>query len=306
MTLANARAAPYRQPMRPFELPAYLTLLGFSRWCRLLPAGARAPLAGGLARLAGDVLRLRRGIVDRPLAACYPDLPQPDRARLAREAYRHLALTLVEVASPPPLSQVRVDPGWQAVDAALAGGRGAIVASAHLGNFELGGRALAARYRLLDVVKPLRNRRVDRWLQDGRRRHGIATVPVDGAAPAVLAHLRAGGLVSLVLDQDAGAGGVRIPFLGREAAAWPGAARFSLQTGCPVIPMGIVRQPDGSHVLHVGQVLLPEGRAADEAGIRAYTAAISGSVEEFIRRAPAQWFWVHRRWKEAERHAPTA
>ncbi|MBK6733203.1 MAG: lysophospholipid acyltransferase family protein [bacterium] len=80
----------------------------------------------------------------------------------------------------------------------------------------------------------------------------------------------------------------------------------SLQTGCPVIPMGIVRQPDGSHVLHVGPVLHPEGRTADEAGIRAYTAAISAAVEEFIRRAPAQWFWVHRRWKEADRQAPIA
>jgi len=283
-------------------LPAFLLLLGFGRLCRALPERAGLALADALAWLAGDLLRLRRGVVDRQLAACFPELEAAPRTRIARQVYRHLGRTLVEVlrgSGREPL--VRVAPGWAAVDEALAGGRGAIVASAHLGNFELGGRVLARRYPLLDVVKPLRNRRIDAWLQAQRRAHGILTVPVDGAAPAVLNHLRGGGLVSLVLDQDAGAAGVRIPFLGREASAWSGAARFSLQTGCPVVPMGILRQPDGSHVLHVGAPLRPDGRAGDEAGIRDYTAAISAAVEQFVRRDPAQWFWVHRRWKEAER-----
>lgn len=283
-------------------LPAYLLLLGFARVCPRLPSRAADALAAALAWLAGDGLRLRRRVVDRQLAGCFPHLGAAERARLTRRVYRHLGRTLVEVLQAPGREPpVRVCPGWQVVDEALASGRGAIVASAHLGNFELGGRVLARRYRLLDVVKPLRNRRVDAWLQEQRRAHGIATVGVDGAAAAVLAHLRGGGLVSLLLDQDAGAAGVRIPFLGREASAWSGAARFSLQTGCPVIPMGIIRQPDGSHVLKVGSPLLPGGRTGDEAGIRAYTAAISAAVERFVLEDPAQWFWVHRRWKEAER-----
>jgi len=290
--------------MRLFDDLAHGAFLGSALICRRLPAGVVLALWRTLAWLAGDVLRLRRRVVDRQLASCFPDLPPRERRRLARGVYDHLARTMADLLGARPTAAaaaVIVQPGWEAVDRALAGGRGAIVASAHLGNFELGGRVLAARYRLLDVVKPLRNRRFDRWLQAQRRRHGIGTVTVDGAAPAVLAHLRAGGLVSLLLDQDAGAGGVRIPFLGREASAWPGAARISLQTGCPVIPMGIIRRPDGSHVLHVGPALSPAGRTGDEAGIRAYTAEISLAVESWVRLAPEQWFWVHRRWKEVER-----
>jgi KDO2-lipid IV(A) lauroyltransferase len=263
----------------------------------------------GLGRVAGDGLRIRRRTVDRQLAACFPQLSPGERARLARGVYRHLALSLAEILGDDPQarpSAVRVAPDWSPLEAALAGGRGAIVASAHLGNFELGGRVLAARYRLLDVVKPMRNRRFGDWLERERGRHGIGTVTVDGAAPAVLAHLRGGGVVSLLLDQDAGAGGVRLPFLGREASAWPGAARFSLQTGCPVVPMGILREPDGGHVLHIGAVLRPGGRTADEAGIRTYAAEISAAVESYVRLAPEQWFWVHRRWKEVERGARRA
>lgn len=297
--------------MRRPDLPAYLLFRGFARWCRLLPDPARRAQAQALAWLAGDVLRLRRGVVDRQLAAAFPELATGPRAELARGVYRHLAATLTEVAcgtapGAPGAPRVIVEPGWDALDAALAEGRGAIVASAHLGNFELGGRVLAGHCRLLDVVKPLRNRRLDAWLQAERGRHGIGTVTVDGAAPAVLAHLRSGGVVSLLLDQDAGAAGVRIPFLGREAAAWPGAARFSLQTGCPVVPMGMLRRPDGTHALQVGRPLRPEGRPGGEDGVREYTAAISAAVEELVRLAPEQWFWVHRRWKEAERQAPRA
>lgn len=293
--------------MRIFDDLAYGAFRALASICRRLPPGAALVLWRQLAWLTADVLRLRRGVVDRQLASCFPDRSPRERAQLARGVYDHLAQTMAELLSASPTAEVtavRVHPGWEPLDLALAAGRGAIVASAHLGNFELGGRVLAARYRLLDVVKPMRNRRFDRWLQAERRRHGIGTVTADGAAPAVLAHLRAGGLVSLLLDQDAGAGGVRIPFLGREASAWPGAARFSLQTGCPVIPMGIIRQPDGSHVLHVGPALAPAGRLADEAGIGRYTAEISLAVETWVREAPEQWFWVHRRWKEVERSGP--
>jgi Kdo2-lipid IVA lauroyltransferase/acyltransferase len=293
--------------MQLLDALGYACFRAFALLCAVLPPFAVRALCRAAARLCADGLRLRRTVVDRQLAACYPDLPARERARLARGVYDQLALTAAELLRPTDADRVeavRVTPGWESVDQALAAGRGAVVAAAHLGNFELGGRVLAGRYRLLDVVKPLRNRRLDRWLQAARRRHGIGTVTVDGAAPAVLAHLRAGGLVSLLLDQDAGAAGVRIPFLGREAAAWPGAARFSLQTGCPVIPMAIVRQPGGGHVLQVGAALWPAGRGTDERAVRAYTLAISEAVEGFIRQVPAQWFWVHRRWKEVERAAP--
>lgn len=290
--------------MRPLDDLGYACFRAFALACRLLPPAAVRAACRGAAIACADGLRLRRAVVDRQLAACYPELPRGDRARLARDVYRQLALTAAELLRPSGADRVeavRIEPGWEPLDQALAAGRGAIVAAAHLGNFELGGRVLARRHRLLDVVKPLRNRRVDRWLEGIRRRHGIGTVTVDGAAPAVLAHLRAGGLVSLLLDQDAGAAGVRIPFLGREASAWPGAARFSLQTGCPVVPMAIIRQPGGGHVLHVGAPLWPGARDADDGAVRDYARAVSAAVEAYIRQAPSQWFWVHRRWKEVER-----
>lgn len=274
-------------------LVAGLQGLGADRSARLL--GQLGPL---VARLPG----CRRQVVLDQLAMVYPEWAPQDRERLAGAVYRHLGSTVGEVFGgrpAGPLPPVEVEPGWAQLDAAVARGRGVIVATGHIGNFELGGAVLAARYTLLDVVKPQRNRFFDDFLKDLRARRGILTVPMDGSGPALVRHLRRGGVVSLLLDQDAGAEGIQVDFLGHPAATWPGAARLSLATGCPVAPMALVRRPDRSHRLLMGPLLQPHGQADAPADVAAYLQRISLSVEELIREHPEQWFWVHRRWKSA-------
>jgi len=275
--------------------------LGLGLLRGLTPAAATRLLAG-VPRGLGFWSGLRRKQVIQQISLVLPGLAADERDELADAVYRHLARTVAEVycADPGELAAtVRVDPGWQVVDRALAAGRGAIVATAHLGNFELGGRVLAARHSLLDVVKPQRNRLFEEHLERMRHRHGIATVTMDRAAPAVLEQLRCGGLVSLLVDQDAGAAGLPLDFLGQPASTWPGAARFALRTGCPVIPMAITRQVDGGHLLKIGEVIEVAQVPATAPLVHDLMTRISEAVEAFIRDCPEQWFWVHRRWKGA-------
>jgi KDO2-lipid IV(A) lauroyltransferase len=252
--------------------------------------------------LAGPVLGIRRRVVNRQLAAVFGSRTAPELRRLSARMYEHLGLTLAESFCSDPdqlATQVQVIPDWSELDAALAKGRGVLAVTAHLGNFELGGRILAGRYRVLDVVKPMRNPLFDRYLQRTRARHGIATVPMAESGRAVLTHLRRGGLVTLFVDQDAGRDGVRTDFLGVPASTWTGAARLAVRTGCPIVPVAIARGDGGRHVLHVGTALDPTGITASDEDIAALTARISAAVETYIRRWPEQWFWVHRRWKGA-------
>ena len=246
-----------------------------------------------LGRWSGSVLGIRRRVVEAQLAEVFPAMTEKERRRLAARIYDHLGRTAGEIFGPgfdALLEAAQVDPGWEVVDRALAGGRGALVATGHIGNFELGGAILARRYSLLDVVKTQRNplglEVVGQRVEPGR---------------AVLAQLRTGGLVSLLVDQDAGAAGVRTEFLGRPASTWSGAARFSIRTGCPVIPMAMHRVGSGRHVLRIAPPLEPEGLADRPGDVIDFMGRISAAVEEFIRRDPEQWFWVHRRWKGAEK-----
>jgi KDO2-lipid IV(A) lauroyltransferase len=254
------------------------------------------------ARVVGPLLGVRRKVVKTQLHRVFPDLSAGDLASLAGKVYDHLGLTMAEVlcAAPDTLFQsVDIAPGWGMLDRALAQGHGAIAATGHIGNFELGGRVLAQRFPLLDVVKTQRNAPFDRFLQEQRLRFGIRTVPVERSGRAVLAHLKGGGLVTLLVDQDAGKTGFVTDFLGLPASTWPGAAKISIRTGCPVIPMAILRNDDRTHTLHIGEALLPQGLKDREVDIREFSGRISVAVEQYIWDRPEQWFWVHRRWKGA-------
>ena len=269
---------------------------------RILPYGWSENVLRQAARVAGRILRLRRQVAEEQLRAVFPDLNRAELADLLARMYDHLGITAAEVFCARPdamAAKVTVSPGWGVLEDALEPGRGAIVATGHLGNFELGGRVLAQRFPLLDVVKTQRNAPFDRFLQEQRRRFGIRTVPVDGAGRAVLKHLQAGGLVTLLMDQDAGKTGFVTDFLGRKASTWPGAARISIRTGCPVVPVAILRNDDRTHTLHIGDVLEPAGLTDRDRDVRDFTNRISAAVEEFILERPEQWFWVHRRWKGA-------
>jgi len=268
----------------------------------VLPADWAGAVCRGVGRALGAGPGYRRALVTRQLATVFPAFTSGQIDSLTAAVYVHLGQTVAETFCTAPerlLDQVEIAPGWSVLDGAMATGRGVLVVTAHLGNFELGGRILATRYPVLDVVKPMRNPLFDRFLRQARARHGITTVPMDESGRAVLSHLRQGGLVTLLIDQDAGGEGVRTNFLGRPASTWPGAARLAVRTGCPLVPVAILRQADGHHVLHIGEAVDPEGATADPADIATLTARISAAVESFIYQQPEQWFWVHRRWKGA-------
>ncbi len=257
---------------------------------------AASDLLGRLGVWLGSVPRYRRRVVLQQLGMVFPGVPEQDLNVLADRVYEHLGRTVAEAFGPGVDSlaaAVEVEPDWRPLDDALARGRGVIVATGHIGNFELGGLLLASRYRLLDVVKSQRNSLFDRFINDLRARRGILTVPMESSGPVVLRHLRAGGVVSLLLDQDAGAEGLEVDFLGHKASTWPGVARLSMRTGCPVVPMAILRQGRGRHRLVISDSLDPGAGMT----VQGFLQEISRAVEAFIRENPEQWFWVHRRWK---------
>ncbi len=242
----------------------------------------------------------RADVASRQLAMVYPAWTLEQRSQCLHELFANLASTIQEVfIDDADMVAARVDipGGWGPLCQALSFGRGVVLASLHLGNFELCGRIIATQCQLLDVVKPQRNLYFEAYLNRKRNQHHIATVPMDRAGPAVLAHLRKGHVVSLLLDQAAGNKGVVVDFLGQAASTWPGAARLSLQTGCPVLPVCLARTPGGRHELEFGPLLEPETLPASQRNVTAYTRLITAELEHFVRRHPEQWFWVHRRWK---------
>ncbi len=256
-----------------------------------------------LGTIAFGVLRLRRRVVLENLARAFPSWTPARRRVVARECYRQLGATFLELGMLPRMKaadlatrMVLADPGQ--LDQVLGEGRGAVVVTGHLGNWEAAGAILAARgYTVYGVAARQRNRLVDARVRQMRESAGIRILYTDRGLMPIMRALRANALVAFPIDQDAGRDGAFVGFLGRKASAPRGPARFARRAGCPIVPAFCVRQPDGTYRLEQpGAVRVRTDAPPAEAELEAL-ARVTSMLEEVVRRYPEQWFWMHRRWK---------
>ncbi len=224
--------------------------------------------------------------------------------RLCRESFRHLGMTLVEACTfffrPPSVLLSRVDvEGLDHLKAAAAHGRGILLLTAHLGNWELLAAAHARTgYAASVVVRPLDSAVLDRVVTRFRERGGVEVIPKRRALRGVRDALRRGRMVGILLDQNASRReGVFVPFFGEPASTSKSLALLALWSGAPVVPVFIQRETVGSHRVTIEPALPPPATGDREEDVAAFTAAFSRVVESRIRQSPEQWFWMHRRWR---------
>lgn len=270
----------------------------------VLPERLALSLAGLLGSLAGEVLRIRRVHVDHHLETAFPDATPEWRRRVARASYRHLAREAVATFrlsnwSPDHVRRRTTVRGLHGLKAALEEGRGAIVITGHLGNWEIGGAALAARGMSIDaVVFPQNNPLFDRHLTDARARLGITVIAKADAGRMVLESLRKGRVVALVADQNVRTRPVFVEFFGVPAATAKGPAVFALRTRAPVFFGVALREPGWPAHYRVLIEPVPVARTgALKSDVLSLTRAHVALLEDHVRHAPEQYFWLHRRWK---------
>lgn len=293
--------------MRPPTLKHRLEYLGFravSGVIRILPEPLVLALGEALGWLAGVVLRIRRGDVDRNLARAFPRLPDRERARIARGCCRHvgregMATFRLSYEDPRRILARTEVLGLEAVQAAWAEGAGVILITGHLGNWEVAGAGLAARGLPLDVVAQVqRNPLFNRELVRTRERMGMVVIPRGEAVRRGLRALRDGRMLALVADQNAGAGGVFVDFFGVPASTARGPALFALRSGAPVFFVGVHRLPGWRARYRLTMEPVPVDRSADpEEETHRLTSAHTAILQRYIEAAPEQYFWLHRRWK---------
>lgn len=269
-----------------------------------LPQSVAERIGRGLGLAARSPLGVRLDVVEQNLRRAFPEASEQWVRRIARDAFAHLgreAIAMLRLSRLPRasvLEQTRIQ-GWTHLEGALRAGRGAILVTGHLGNWELAAAAVAARGWAMDaVVKPLRNRMLDRRLDETRRRLGIGTIAFGDAPRQVPRALFAGHAVGMVADQDARDKGVWVPFFGHLASTHRGPALFALRLGAPLFACSILREEDARY--HITVERIPTERTGDlEADVLTVTRAWTERLEQAIRRAPEQYFWHHKRWKTA-------
>lgn len=273
-----------------------------------------ASLSGELTgSLAGGVLKVRRAEVDANLRRAFPDESDRWLTRVAMESYEHLgreASTLFRMSKwsrEDVLQRVRFEE-FEMVDEAVAAGAGAILMTAHLGNWELAGAALAARGYPIDVVqKGMSNRAFEDEIKRMRAGRGMGLIDLEDATRGVVRSLDRGRVPALLGDQNAHRGGVFVPFFGVDAATHRGLAVLALRKEVPVFVGFAIRDFGGGRTYTLRAHRLDSPRTGDlDEDVRALLLEYHGILEEAIRGAPEQYFWHHRRWKTRPPEEPRA
>lgn len=262
-------------------------------------------LGRGLGLLAYWLDLRHRRIVAQNTAFIFPDLAPRQIRTLSRRVFQHFGIMVLETLQVPFLSRDQLSERIRIEDqailqAAMDHPRGCLLYSAHLGNWELGMLALAARLdrSVLTVAKPIKLKVLHRWLTALRSRFGNAVVFKKGAMPAMLKALRAGRTVGLLIDQGVRrTEAVEVRFLGRRTMATPAAALLARRGRMPVVPMVCIRGGDGRYVVKVLTPLVFERSHDLRRDIQACTQTLMQALEDPIRTWPEQWFWFHKRWK---------
>jgi KDO2-lipid IV(A) lauroyltransferase len=301
--LAHQNACPMQ---RLLQYLAYLILRVVVCVVQALPLTICQAGANALAWFFHAVLRFRRQVIDENLRHAYPELSDRQRESLALAMWRHLFLFGAEVAHTSRKihatnwkRMIRVQ-GAATLVRLLLDDRALVLVSAHFGNFEICCYLLALfGYRMHAVARPLDNPFVDRWIAGFRSSTGMRILSKHDDYERIVDVLASRGVVAFLADQYAGDKGCWVPFFGREASAHKAIALFSLANDAPILVGGCRRigRPM-EYEMYLEAVADPRTGAPEVAGVRELTAWYTARLEQIVRRAPEQYWWLHRRWKD--------
>ena len=241
----------------------------------------------------------------RNLELAFPKKSAAERKRILRRLYRNLGWLLAEFCQMPKYTRentrgfLRYE-GLEHYLAARERGKGVLIVTGHLGAWELSSfyHSLMG-HPMSIVIRRLDNVRVDRLVNAIRCLHGNRVLHKDDFARGLLGAMRQGETVGILMDTNmTPPQGVFVPFFGRPACTASGLARVALRTGATVLPGFMVwEEAEQKYVLRFGEEIPVIATGDDEADTLANTVKFTAVIEEWVRRYPEQWLWVHRRWK---------
>ncbi|HEX4007525.1 MAG TPA: lysophospholipid acyltransferase family protein [Acidobacteriaceae bacterium] len=271
----------------------------------ILPRAVARAVGAGVGALAWHWLPRLRRTGQRNLQLAFPEMAAAERERILRNLYRYLGWELAEFCRMSLYTRentqalMRYD-GLEHYLAARDHGKGVLIVTAHLGAWELSSfwHSLIG-YPMTMVIRRLDNPRVDRMVNGIRCLHGNHVVHKDDFARGLLAAMRRGETVGILMDTNmTPPQGVFVPFFGVPACTASGLARVALRTNAAVLPGFMVWEPgEAKYVLHFGAEIDLERSGDDEHDVLENTARFTQAIEDMVRRYPDQWLWVHRRWK---------
>jgi len=284
----------------------WIGLLWCSAMIKIIPGRYQYKFANAIANLGYNFVAKQKKIALESLEIAFGTEKSPaEREKIAKDCFIYMAKSAIELMSmmdKPELLKQRIDiVNKQYLDAALAKGNGVILVSAHFGNFPLLlGRLSLEGYTASGIMRPMRDLRVEKIFLEKRKKYNVKTIysqPRNTCVDTTIRTLRNNELVFIPIDQNFGTAGVFVNFFGRQAATATGPIIFAQRTKAALLPCFIVRQDDDTHKIIFEPELALEAVGSSEETIQLNIQRLTDIIEKYIRKYPAEWGWVHRRWK---------
>ena len=280
---------------------AWLLIRGIS----ILPRPVARAAGIGLGQLVYLLHGKLRRVGMRNLQLAFPEKSAHERRRILRGEFTSLGRQLAEVCLFPSytrenVTKIVVYDGFENFERAEARGKGVIYLTAHLGGWELSAFSHSIQGHPLHVVmRGMDNPFLDRFITHLRTMHGNRAVDKDNFVRGLLSAMKAGETVGILMDTNmTPPQGVFVDFFGIPACTASGLARIALRTDAAVVPGFTIWDRElRKYRLRFDPALALIRTGNEEADIVANTALFTKVIEQYVRRYPDQWLWVHRRWK---------
>jgi KDO2-lipid IV(A) lauroyltransferase len=280
-----------------------LTALG------LMPRRSAIRLSILIMRALPHILKNLRRTGMRNLEIAFPEKTEGDRQQILRGTFENLGRVLGELSQFHKFTRERlaelIDFELDAESEALyelnrSSGRGVLITTGHLGNWEMLVLGFAALYEPISyLARPLDNPKIDEMLNTLRTRFGNNPINKTNSAMQAIRILREGGILGILADVNAHPReGVFVPFFGTAACTASGAAMLAIRSKALIYPTVCVWDSAAARYKFVhGSVLEPVQTGELKQDIIDTTALYTAEIEKLVRRYPDQWMWIHKRWK---------
>jgi KDO2-lipid IV(A) lauroyltransferase len=277
------------------------------RLVALIPLGPALRIGAWGGALAFHLFGRTRRLALEHLALAFPEKSEAERRDIARRMFVHLGMSAMEITSirsfDARLTEYLVEQDPALLRGALARGKGIVYVTGHLGNWELMARLVArVGAPVSAVAKRGGDARLMGLIEQWRKEGGVTTLWREdpSTARALLRVFKRNEVLGILVDQDTKVQGVWVPFFGRPAYTPRAPADLALRSGAPILVGTSHRRserPGDGFVFEATEVPYDPNPADREAEVLRVTAACQAVMEDAIRRHPADWVWMHERWK---------
>ena len=178
---------------------------------------------------------------------------------------------------------------------AFSFGKGVILVSGHIGNWELGMREIAKEFPVNAIVKSVKNPFVDNFINNTRKRGNVKIIYLKNLYRKVFEAIKKNEMVCIMLDQNARKEGVKMSFLGHKASVFTSPVKLTIKTGATILPVFSYRK-NGKIIVEFCKPIIPKNYKNNQEDILNLTKILNLKLEKRILQNPAQWFWIHKRW----------